>query len=43
MDEAQAETQRWADQAVAAISGLPAGSVKSALEAFAAAVVERQG
>lgn len=43
MDEAQAETQRWADQAIAAISGLPAGSVKSALEAFAAAVVERQG
>jgi heptaprenyl diphosphate synthase len=43
MDEAQAETQRWADQAIAAISGLPAGSVKDALEAFATAVVERQG
>lgn len=43
MDEAQAETQRWANQAIAAISELPAGSVKSALEAFATAVVERQG
>lgn len=43
MDEAQLETQRWADQAIAAISGIPAGSVKSALEAFATAVVERQG
>lgn len=35
------EAKRWADEAVAAIAVLPAGSVKNALEQFAQAVVDR--
>ena len=35
------EAKRWADEAVAALSPLPAGSVKTALEKFAEAVVDR--
>ena len=40
-DEAYQEAKRWADDAVASIATLPAGSVKSALELFAQAVVDR--
>lgn len=36
------EAKRWADEAVAAIAPLPEGSVKSALTAFAVAVVDRK-
>lgn len=43
MAEAKAETVSWAMRAVEAIAPLPDGSVKSALEAFAKAVVDRQG
>jgi heptaprenyl diphosphate synthase len=39
---AYAEAKRWADDAISAISPLPEGSVKSALTAFAAAVVDRK-
>lgn len=35
-------TRQWANQAIAAIADLPEGSVKSALVAFAEAVVERE-
>lgn len=35
-------TRSWADQAIAALDDLPDGSVKSALVAFAQAVVERE-
>lgn len=35
------EAKRWADEAVEAIEPLPSGSVKSALEQFAQAVVDR--
>lgn len=40
-EAAYLEAKRWADDAVAAISGLPDGSVKNALELFAQAVVDR--
>jgi heptaprenyl diphosphate synthase len=43
MSEARAQTEAWAQNAVEAISVLPEGSVKSALAAFAKAVVERKG
>jgi len=43
MDQAEEITQRWADDAIAAIDPLPDGSVKSALIAFAEAVVNRKG
>lgn len=35
------EAKRWADDAVAALAPLPAGSVRTALEKFAEAVVDR--
>jgi heptaprenyl diphosphate synthase len=35
------EAKRWADEAIDALAPLPNGSVKSALEQFAQAVVER--
>ena len=40
--EAYEEAKRWADDAVADIAVLPEGSIKQALTAFAAAVVDRQ-
>lgn len=40
---AQQQTYDWADRAIAAIDPLPAGSVKTALIAFARAVVDRKG
>lgn len=43
MAEAERITVQWAEDAIAAISSLPDGSVKSALAAFAKAVVERKG
>ncbi len=43
MQEAEEITQRWAADAIKAIEPLPQGSVKSALEAFAKAVVDRRG
>ena len=43
MELAAAHTNDWADKAIAAISPLPEGSVKTALVAFARAVVERKG
>jgi heptaprenyl diphosphate synthase len=43
MEQARAETNSWAMRAIEAIQVLPNGSVKSALEAFAKAVVDRQG
>jgi len=43
MAEAEQITQSWADDAIAALAALPAGSVRSALEAFARAVVDRNG
>ena len=43
MELAAAQTNDWAEKAIAAISPLPEGSVKSALVAFARAVVERKG
>jgi heptaprenyl diphosphate synthase len=39
--DAYAEAKRWADQAIADLNALPDGSVKSALEQFAIAVVDR--
>jgi heptaprenyl diphosphate synthase len=39
--EAEAEAQRWAAKAIAAIEPLPEGSVKNALVTFANAVVDR--
>lgn len=43
MAEAEEYTNSWAARAIAAIDSLPAGSVKSALEAFARAMVDRKG
>lgn len=43
MELAQKQTNEWADRAIAAIEPLPEGSVKSALVAFARAVVDRKG
>jgi len=43
LEEARIQTESWAHRAVEAIAPLPDGSVKSALEAFAKAVVDRQG
>ena len=43
MAEAEEITQRWAEDAIAAIDPLPEGSVKNALVAFARAVVDRRG
>lgn len=43
MLEAERVTVSWADQAIEAIAPLPDGGVKSALQAFARAVVERKG
>ncbi len=43
LEEARTQTESWAHRAVEAIAPLPDGSVKSALEAFAKAVVDRQG
>lgn len=43
MDQARAETKSWGLRAIEAIEVLPNGSVKNALEAFATAVVDRQG
>jgi heptaprenyl diphosphate synthase len=43
MEQARAETNSWGMRAIEAIEVLPNGSVKSALEAFAKAVVDRQG
>jgi heptaprenyl diphosphate synthase len=40
--EAYEEAKRWANDAVADIAVLPEGSIKQALTAFAAAVVDRQ-
>ena len=41
LDQAREAANGWADRALLAIEPLPAGSVKSALEGFAEAVVER--
>jgi heptaprenyl diphosphate synthase len=41
LDQARAETRRWADDARAALAPLPGGPVKDALEALALGVVER--
>jgi heptaprenyl diphosphate synthase len=41
--EALAEAKRWAQDAIAAIAGLPNGSIKNAFASFAEAVVEREG
>ena len=43
MRESEEFTNQWADRAIGAIDSLPAGSVKSALEAFARAMVDRKG
>jgi heptaprenyl diphosphate synthase len=43
MDQASEITQQWSQKAIAALDPLPASSVKSALIAFAQAVVERKG
>ena len=43
MAESLSITNGWADRAKAALDPLPASSVKSALIAFADAVVDRQG
>lgn len=43
MTEAEEITQGWADDAIAALAAIPSGSVRSALEAFARAVVDRNG
>jgi len=43
MAEAMEVTNKWADSAISAISVLPDGSVKTALVAFAKAVVDRKG
>lgn len=40
-DEARAEARRWADEAIAAVSGLPEGEVRESLIAFAHSVVDR--
>ena len=41
--EAEEVTDSWAEMAIDALQALPSGSVKSALEAFARAVVDRKG
>ncbi|HLS50343.1 MAG TPA: polyprenyl synthetase family protein, partial [Actinomycetaceae bacterium] len=41
LDEARALAQRWADDAVAELAGLPDGPVKDALTAFAGLMVDR--
>ena len=41
VEEARAEVQQWADDARAAIAGLPAGPAKDALETLAGVVVTR--
>ena len=41
-EQAYNEAKRWADEAVEAIQVLPAGAVRTALEYFAQAVVDRQ-
>ena len=41
--EAEEVTDSWAEMAIDALQPLPSGSVKSALEAFARAVVDRKG
>ena len=43
MEQSRVETKRWAEAAIAAIAPLPNGKVRTALEAFALAVVERKG
>jgi heptaprenyl diphosphate synthase len=43
MQRAYEATRQWSDEAVTAIDALPEGSVKSALVAFAQAVVDREG
>lgn len=43
MAEAERITVGWAEEAIAAIAPLPDGSVKTALEVFARAVVDRKG
>jgi heptaprenyl diphosphate synthase len=43
MEQSRGETKRWAEAAIAAIAPLPNGKVRTALEAFALAVVERKG
>ena len=43
MAKAEQITQDWSESAIEAIAELPNGSVKSALEAFARAVVDRKG
>jgi len=43
MKESEEFTNQWAARAIEAIESLPTGSVKSALEAFARAMVDRKG
>jgi len=43
MEQSKLETKRWAEAAIAAIAPLPNGKVRTALEAFASAVVDRKG
>ncbi len=43
MKDSEEFTNQWADRAIDAIDSLPTGSVKSALEAFARAMVDRKG
>lgn len=43
MDQARQETVSWAETAIRAIEPLPTGKVRTALEAFARAVVDRKG
>ena len=43
MEQSRVETKRWAEAAIASIAPLPNGKVRTALEAFALAVVERKG
>jgi heptaprenyl diphosphate synthase len=43
MKEAEDFANQWGDKAISAIESLPAGSVKSALESFARAMVNRKG
>jgi heptaprenyl diphosphate synthase len=43
MAEAEEFANQWVDKAISAIDSLPAGSVKSALESFARAMVNRKG
>ena len=43
MNEAEEFANQWGEKAISAIESLPAGSVKSALESFARAMVNRKG